>query len=147
MKKKKISIGSWKISTDSLHWLGFSVAALSIILLTAYGFSLSLQPNSFTLESAPDAPLAMVGVALANNIGTATPRANDIPVNLPADVVSVQNALIRDGVYGVGFFDDHFPRISEFTELVNIDVVEYLRLHPDRLTALESYISQLEEKK
>lgn len=99
MKKKKISIGSWKVSSDILHWVGFSITALGIIILTAYGFSLSLQPNSFTLESAPESPLAMVGVALANNIGTAVSRANEIPVNLPADVVSVQNALIREGVY------------------------------------------------
>ncbi len=147
MKKKKICIGIWKISVDSLHWIGFGVAAASITLLTAYGFSLSLKPNSFTLDSAPEAPLAMVGVALSNNIGTGIPRAQEIPVNLPADVPVVQEAIIKDGISGVGFFEEHFPRISELTEIVNIDVVSYLRLHPDKQNALENYINQLEEKK
>lgn len=146
MKKKKVCIGFWKISRDSLHWVGFSIAAASIILLTAYGFSLSLNPNSATLDSAPEASLAMVGVALANNIGTGITRANEIPVNLPADVSVVQEALIQDGISGVGFFDEHFPRISEFTEILNIDVVSYLRIHPDKQNALENYINQLEEK-
>lgn len=147
MKKKKVCIGFWKISVDSLHWVGFSIAATSIILLTAYGFSLSLKPNSFTLDSAPEASLAMVGVALANNIGTGITRANEIPVTLPADVAIVQEALIQDGISGVGFFDEHFPLISELTEILNIDVVSYLRLHPDKQNALENYINQLEEKK
>lgn len=59
----------------------------------------------------------------------------------------MQNAVTRDGIVGAYFFDEHFPRISEFTEVLNIDVVNYLRLHPDKLTSLEYYISQLEEKK
>jgi hypothetical protein len=147
MKKKKVCIGKWKIPVDSLHWIGFSIAALSITLLTAYGFSMSLKPNSFTLDSAPEAPLAMIGVALANNIGTGIPRANEIPVNLPADVAVVQQAIVQDGISGVGFFEEHFPRISELTELLNIDVVAYLRIHPDKQNALENYINQLEEKK
>lgn len=120
---------------------------MAIIILTAYGFSLSLRPNSFTLESAPEESLAVVGVALANNIGTGIPRSNEIPVDLPADVSVVQNALNRDGIDDVSFFDNHFARLSEFTELLNIDVVDYLRVHVDRSTALESYISQLQEKK
>lgn len=120
---------------------------MAIIILTAYGFSLSLRPNSFTLESAPEESLAVVGVALANNIGTDIPRANEIPVDLPADVSVVQDALIREGIDSTSFFDNHFTRISEFTELLNIDVVNYLRIHIDRSTALESYISQLQEKK
>lgn len=86
MKKKKIRLGNWKISTDVLHWLGFSVAAAGIVLLTAYGFLLSLRPTSFTLESAPEESLALVGVALANNVGTDIPRSETIPVNLPPDV-------------------------------------------------------------
>jgi hypothetical protein len=147
MKKKKVCIGKWKISIDSLHWVGFSIAAIGITLLTAYGFSMSLRPNSFTLDSAPEAPLAMVGVALANNIGTGIPRANEIPVNLPADVPLVQQAIVQGGISGVGFFEEHFPRISELTEILNIDVVAYLRIHPDKQNALENYINQLEEKK
>lgn len=147
MKKKKIRIGSWQVSSDMLHWLGFGIVASGVIIATAYGFSLSLRPNSFTLDSAPEAPLALVGVAVANNIGTGLPRANEIPVDLPGDVSVVQNAIIREGVYGTGFFESHFPRISELTELVNLDIVSYLRLHPDRLSALENHIARLEEEK
>lgn|GEM_PF-3498977 len=67
-----------------------------ITALTAYGFLLSLHPNSGTYDSAPEAPLALVGVALANNIGTDMVRASEIPVNLPADVSVVQRALLID---------------------------------------------------
>ncbi len=147
MKRKKITLGIWKISTDSLHWVGFSIAAMTIIVLTAYGFSLSLRPNSFTLDSAPEESLAVVGVALANNIGTDMPRANEIPVDLPADVSIVQNAIIRDKIDDTSFFSNHFTRISELVELLNMDVVNYLRVHVDRSTALENYILQLQEKK
>lgn len=107
---------------------------------------MSLRPTSFTLDSAPEESLALVWVALANNIGTDIPRANDIPVDLPPDVESVENAIIRDGIVGAYFFDEHFPRIAEFTEVLNINVVNYLRLHPDKLTALEFYIDELEQK-
>lgn len=123
MKKKNFCLGKWKISTDALHWIGFGIVATLITVLTAYGFSLSLHPNSGTFDSAPEAPLAVVGVALANNLGTGTVRAGEIPVNLPADVSVVQNALLRDGIAGSGFFDEHFLRMSELTELLNIDVV------------------------
>lgn len=147
MKKKKIRIGIWQVSRDVLHWFGFGIVATGVIIATAYGFLLSLRPNSFTLDSAPEAPLGLIGVAVANNLGTGLPRANEIPVDLPGDVSVVQNAIIPEGVYGVGFFADHFPRITEFTELVNLDVVAYLHLHADRASALENYIARLEEKK
>ncbi|MCB9806555.1 hypothetical protein H6768_01405 [Candidatus Peribacteria bacterium] len=147
MKKKNFCLGKWKIATDTLHWIGFGIVASIIIVLTAYGFSLSLNPNSGTFDSAPEAPLAIVGVALANNIGAGTARASEIPVNLPADVSVVQNALIRDGISGSSFFDEHFLRMSELTELLNIDVVSYLHLHADKSASLEKYITQLEEKK
>lgn len=115
-------------------------------LITAYGFSLSLNPNSHTMNSASEAPLALVGVALANNIGTDIPRASEIPVDLPADVSVVQTALLLDSRDGA-FFSEHFTRISELTELLNIDIVKYLSFHQDKTESLESYISQLEEKK
>lgn len=71
---------------DLMQWLGFGLSALIIVIATAYGFSLSLRPNSFSLDSAPEEPLALIGVALANNIGTDIPRSNSIPVNLAQDV-------------------------------------------------------------
>jgi hypothetical protein len=38
----------------------------------------------------------------SNNIGTGILRAQEIPVNLPADVPVVQEAIIKDGISGVG---------------------------------------------
>jgi hypothetical protein len=146
MKKKKICIGFWKISVETLHWTVFSLVAITMALLTAYGFSLSLNPNSFTLESAPEESLALVGVALANNIGTGIPRANEIPVNLPADTLAVQNALTNNTSVSSDFFAEHFLRISELTEIMNIDMTSYLSLHADKQVALENYIVKLEEK-
>lgn len=54
---------------------------------------------------------------------------------------------MKDGFGGESFFSEHFQRIAEFSEVVNIDIVAYLRLHPDRITALEKYISELNERK
>lgn len=113
--------------------------------VTAYGFLLSLRPASLTFDSAPEEPLALVGVALANNIGTGIPRGNSIPVDLPRDVAVVQDAIMIDRIGWNDFFDEHFVRIAEFTEIANIDPVAYLRVHPDKTTALENYVSQLEE--
>ena len=117
------------------------------MIVTAYGFSLSLRPNSITLDSAPEEPLALVWVALANNIGTGIPRSNQIPVNLPQDVGTVQAAIVRDGFGWTDFFDEHFQRISELTEVASIDLIAYLRVHPDKTVALDNYIAQLEEKR
>lgn len=49
-----------KLRTDIKQWIGFGLSALIIIAATAYGFSLSLRPNSFSLESAPEEPLALI---------------------------------------------------------------------------------------
>jgi hypothetical protein len=89
----------------------------------------------------------MIGVALANNVGTDMVRASEIPVNLPADVSIVQNAILLDGTNDSSFFEDHFLRMRELTELLNIDVVAYLKLHTKKEDALEKYITQLEDKK
>jgi len=146
MKKKHFCLGKIKISHEKLHWIGFFLVVGLIGALTLYGFLVSFTPNSRTFDSAPESPLALVGVALVNNLGTDTPRANEIPVDLPADVPLVQDFLIRDSRDG-SFFSEHFTRISELTEVLNIDVVNYLTFHEDKTEALESYISQLEEKK
>ncbi len=129
------------------QWIGFVLSALIIVAATAYGFSLSLRPNSFSLESAPEEPLALIGVAIVNNIGTNTPEKNDIPVSLPQDVAPVQAALMRDGDLGENFFDEHFRFLSEFNEITNLNLVEYLRLHTDKKDSLDTYIQKLDEKK
>lgn len=117
-----------------------------IVIFTIYGFLTSFTPNSRTFDSAPEAPLALIGVALANNLGTDLPRANAIPVDLPADVSVVQGAIMRDSRDG-SFFTEHFARISELTELLNLDVANYLSFHEDKKDSLEAYIAQLTEKK
>ncbi len=129
------------------QWIGFGLSALIIIAATAYGFSLSLRPNSFSLESAPEEPLALIGVALTNNIGTDIPEKNDIPVNLPQDVAPVQAALMHDSALGENFFDEHFRFLSEFTEIVNLDLIAYLHLHADKKDSLDTYIQKLDTKK
>ncbi len=129
-----------------MQWLGFGLSALVIIAATAYGFSLSLRPNSFSLESAPEEPLALIGVALVNNIGTNIPESNDTPVNLPQDVPLVQTALMKDASVHENFFDEHFLFISEFSEIVKLDLIAYLRVHPDKKDSLNTYIEKLSEK-
>ncbi len=140
MKKKHFYLGKISISHEKLHWIGFFVVLALIGVLTLRGFLVSFTPNSRTFDSAPESPLALVGVALVNNIGTELPRANEIPVDLPADVSLVQDALLRDG-RDISFFSEHFTRISELTEILGIDVVNYLGFHQDKTEALESYIS------
>ena len=54
---------------------------------------------------------------------------------------------MKDGFGGESFFQEHFQRVSEFSEVANIDVVSYLRVHPDRIVALDNYIQQLNDKK
>lgn len=81
-----------------LHWTGFFLSMAVIAGVTAYGFLLSLRPASLTFDSAPEEPLALVGVALANNIGTGIPRGNSIPVDLPRDVAVVQDAIMIDRI-------------------------------------------------
>lgn len=129
-----------------MQWVGFGLSAIIIIAATAYGFSLSLRPNSFSLDSAPEEPLALIGVALVNNIGTNVPEANDIPVNLPQDVAAVQAALMHDESVGENFFDEHFLFISEFSEIVKLDLIAYLRVHPDKAESLDTYTQKLSEK-
>lgn len=135
-----------KLRTDIKQWIGFGLSALIIIAATAYGFSLSLRPNSFSLESAPEEPLALIWVALVNNIGTNIPENSDIPVHLPQDVNPVQNALMRANTLWENFFDEHFRFLSEFSEIANLNLVEYLRLHTDKKDSLDTYIQKLDEK-
>ncbi len=137
----------FKRYSDAVQWFGFVCLALLIITLTAYGFSLSLRPNSFTLNSAPEEPLALVGVALGNNIGTDIPQADAVPVRLSEDTARVQEAIVQNPITGEIFFQEHFKRIGELTEILQIDIVQYLRLQPNRLSGLENYIDQLDRAK
>jgi hypothetical protein len=97
-------------------------------------------------NSAPEEPLALVGVAIGNNIGTDIPRSETIPVDLPPDVVSVQNDLLRSGVLDDWFFGEHFTRIQAYEEVANIGILEYLKSHEDRAEALDRYVSILQNK-
>lgn len=98
------------------------------------------------LNSAPEETLALVWVALANNVGTGKSRADEIPVELPADVKVVQDALQKNETQGTDFFQIHFHALQELQEVATIDIVNYLSLHTDRAEALDAYITQLEEK-
>lgn len=111
--------------------------------MTAYGFSLSLSP-SLMLDAAPDEPLALVGVAIANNLGTDLSRAAEIPVELPADVMIVQDALMQDTLTSDNFLLDHFRAIDDYAELVNIDIIAHLASKTDRKQSLERYIEVLQ---
>lgn len=85
-------------------------------------------------------------MALANNVGTGKSRADEIPVELPADVKIVQDALQKSDRQGTDFFQIHFHALQEFEEIATIDIINYLSLHTDRTEALDAYITQLEEK-
>jgi hypothetical protein len=85
-------------------------------------------------------------VALANNVGTGKSRADEIPVELPADVAVVQEALQKSEAQGTDFFQIHFHALQELQEIATIDIVNYLSLHTDRAESLDAYITQLEEK-
>lgn len=112
--------------------------------ITAYGFSLSLE-SSLVLESAPEEPLALVGVAVVNNVGTGASRVTEVPIKLPEDVSTAETAIIRDALDGEVFFSDHFRELSEYEEIAGIDVPAYLNVKKDRQAALEYYIGQLSE--
>lgn len=71
-------------------------------------------------------------------------RSGQIPVDLPADVSIVQDALMRDALGGGVFFSDHFAQITEFTEVANLDIVSYLSGKSDREGALDYYIDTLD---
>ena len=95
------------------------------------------------LESAPEESLALVAVAVANNVGTGTSRTTEIPVNLPSDVSTAQTAIIRDSLDGEVFFSDYFRELSEYEEIAHIDISTYLDAKKDRQAALDSYIEDL----
>lgn len=98
------------------------------------------------LNSASEETLGLVWVALANNVGTGKSRADEIPVELPADVAVVQEALQKSEAQGTDFFQIHFHALQELQEIATIDIVNYLSLHTDRAESLDAYITQLEEK-
>jgi len=112
------------------------------VSITAYGFSLSVG-SSLVLESAPEESLALVAVAVVNNVGTDASRTTEIPVNLPADVSTAETALVRDALDGEVFFSDHFRELSEYEEVARIDIPPYLNAKTDRQAALEYYIEEL----
>ncbi len=145
MKKKKKLLKSKKVGL--LSWIGLVVSAAIVSTFTAYGFLISLNPGIPVLNSAPEeASLAMVGVALSNNIGTGQVRANEIPVELPQDVEVIQDAVQQLDQERAGFFQEHFQFLEEFEEMLTIDIVEYLNLHDNREDAFDNYVVQIADK-
>ena len=139
-KHKKLQHTLWWIPLKD--WCGFLVSASIVVSITAYGFSLSVG-SSLVLESAPEESLALVAVAVVNNVGTDASRTTEIPVNLPADVSTAETALVRDALDGEVFFSDHFRELSEYEEVARIDIPPYLNAKTDRQAALEYYIEEL----
>lgn len=124
------------------------MSACIVVGVTVWGLALSIGSplfigSSLVLESAPEESLALIAVAVANNVGTGASRASEIPVTLPADVSVVQTAVIRDAMDGEVFFSDHFQKLSEYEEIARIDIPEYLTAKKDRQAALEYYIEEL----
>ncbi len=95
--------------------------------ITAYSFSISLGSSKAKLDSAPQEPLALVAIAIANNVGTGTSRATEIPVLSPNDIATAENAIIHDALDGEVFFSDHFRKLSEYEEVARLDIITYLK--------------------
>ncbi len=126
-----------------IDWCGLGVSAFIVAGFTAYALSLSFGPSWILLNSAPEESLALVAVAVSNNVGTGASRATEIPVMSPNDVSMAQNAIIRDAMDGEVFFSEHFRQLSEYEEVASIDIPSYLKGKSDKQEALEYYIAEL----
>lgn len=128
-----------------MDWSGLVIAAFVVAGITAYALSVSLGLSRVTLNSAPQESLALVAIAVANNVGTGTSRSSEIPVISPDDIATAGNAVVRDALDGEVFFSDHFQQLSAYEEVARIDIAQYLQGKTDRKEALESYIDELEK--
>lgn len=143
-KKNKTRKNTYSQTQRWLHWGGFLLSVCVITIITAYGIWQSVRPFSF--NSAPEEPLALVGVALANNLGTWASRLQEIPVNLPAEVVPTQEALIHEEAGATNSsLASFFASIGEYEDIARLDVMEYLSQKSDREGAIETYILQLDD--
>lgn len=126
-----------------MDWYGFVLAAFTVVSITAYVFSMFFGASRTTLNSAPQESLALVALALANNVGTGTSRASEIPVMSPNDVAVAGGAIVHDAMDGEIFFSDNFQQLSEYEEVARIDVPSYLKNKTNKQEVLESYIDEL----
>ncbi|MEI6711970.1 MAG: hypothetical protein WCK88_07570 [bacterium] len=127
-----------------MDWYGLILAAFVVTGITAYALSLSFGSSSrIVLNSAPQESLALVAIAVANNVGTGASRASEIPVISTQDVVTAENAVVHDAMDGEVFFSDNFQQLSEYEEVAKIDIPTYLKGKMNKQDALENYIDQL----
>lgn len=87
------------------------MSAFVIVGITAYAFFLSFGASRVEFNSAPQESLALVAVAIANNVGTGTSRISEIPVISPNDVVIAEEAVIHDALDGEVYFSHHFQQL------------------------------------
>lgn len=111
--------------------------------ITAYAFFLSFGPKNTPLNSAPEESLALVALAVSNNVGTGTSRSLEIPIISPDDVATAQNAIVYDAMSREVFFVDIFQELTEYEEVAGIDIPNYLQGKPNKQEALENYIDDL----
>jgi hypothetical protein len=81
-----------------MDWSGLVLSGLVIGGITAYAFFLSLGFSSLPLNSAPQESLALVALAVSNNVGTGISRSLEIPVLSPDDVALAQDAVVANAM-------------------------------------------------
>lgn len=101
-----------------LDWFGLAVSLCVVVGVTVYFLFSSFYATQNVFNSAPQEPLALVAVAIANNVGTGTSRANEIPVIDPNDVALAEDAVVQNGMDTQIFLSDTFQQLSEYTEVV-----------------------------
>jgi hypothetical protein len=113
------------------------------VTITAYAFFISFGPRNIPLNSASQESLALVALAVSNNVGTGTSRSLEIPVMSPNDVATAQNAIVYDAMSREIFFVDIFQQLTEYEEVARIDIPNYLKGKTNKQEALENYIDEL----
>ncbi len=88
-----------------------------VVGVTVYFLFSSFSAPESILNSAPQEPLALVAVAIANNVGTGISRANEIPVISPNDIAMAEDSVVQNGMDTQIFLSDTFQQLSEYTEI------------------------------
>jgi hypothetical protein len=114
-----------------------------IVAITSYAFFLSFDTQNVPLNSAPAESLALVALAVSNNVGTGTSRSMEIPIISPKDVSVAQNAIVYDAMNREIFFVDIFRQLNEYEEVARIDIATYLKGKSNTKEALDFYIDEL----
>lgn len=126
-----------------MDWYGFVLATCIIGTITAYAFFISFGAKNIPLNSAPEESLALVALAVSNNVGTGISRSLEIPIISPKDVATAGNAIVYDAMNREVFFVDIFQQLNEYEEVAGIDIPNYLKGKTNKLEALENYIDEL----